>query len=88
MLAVVVIAMSIASIAMTYLAVVERRALYSIIYLSILSACYSIMYYTLMAPDVVLAYIPISTIFLPLLLLSILAKTTKKRVIHHEHEER
>lgn len=86
-LAVVLLVVSLISSTMALLAVVERRVLYSIIYLSLLSICYSIIYYVLMAPDVVLAYIPISTIFLPLLMLSIVAKTTKRRALHHEHEE-
>ncbi|MEM0001864.1 MAG: hydrogenase subunit MbhD domain-containing protein [Desulfurococcaceae archaeon] len=65
---------SLTSIVVAYMAVMEKRLVHSIIYLSTLSVCYSILYYVLMAPDVVLAYIPISTTILPLLLLSVAAK--------------
>lgn len=86
-LAITILVMSLISVAMVFLAVTEKRVLYSAVYLSLLSVCYSIMYYALMAPDVVIAYIPISTILLPLLILSVIAKTTKKRFQYCEREE-
>jgi uncharacterized MnhB-related membrane protein len=83
-IAIMILVMSLITIVMAYLAVIEKNVLYSVIYLSFLSICYSILYYTLTAPDVVLAYIPISTILLPLIILTILAKTSKKKVVEHE----
>jgi uncharacterized MnhB-related membrane protein len=85
--AIVVLVISLISIAMAYLAVTEKNVLYSVIYLSFLSICYSILYYIFMAPDVVLAYIPISAVLLPLITLSVSAKTSKKKVIEHEHRK-
>ncbi|MEL9940811.1 MAG: DUF4040 domain-containing protein [Ignisphaera sp.] len=78
---------SLLSTVMAYLAVIEKRILYSVIYLSFLSVCYSLIYFALMAPDVVLTYIPIATILQPFIILSVIAKTSRKRFSNHGHDK-
>lgn len=72
---IVVLVASALSIISSYLAVTERDLLVSSIYLGLFGVFYALIYYVFLAPDVVLAYIPISTTILPSLLIITLRKT-------------
>lgn len=74
---IVIFVASFLSVVVSYLAIVERDMLVSVIYIALLGILYSLMYYTLMAPDVVLAYIPISSILLPIMVIVVLKKTKR-----------
>lgn len=76
-IALILLASSATSVIASYLAITEKKLLNSILYLSLLSTSYTLIYYILMAPDVTLAYIPISMIILPLLLFTTMTKTTE-----------
>lgn len=65
------------SIVVTYLAIVEKDMLIAIVYLALLSIFYSLMYYALMAPDVVIAYIPISSVLFPIIMIIVIKKTKR-----------
>lgn len=65
------------SIVVTYLAIVEKDMLIAIVYLALLGIFYSLMYYALMAPDVVIAYIPISSVLFPIIMIIVIKKTKR-----------
>lgn len=73
----VVLIASFFSVVAAYLAVAERDLLTASVYLSLLGVCYTLIYYTLMAPDVALAYIPVSTVLFPVMLIIVLKKTKR-----------
>ncbi|MEM0490404.1 MAG: DUF4040 domain-containing protein [Ignisphaera sp.] len=73
----VVLIASFFSVVAAYLTVVEKDLLTAVVYLSLLGVCYTIIYYVLMAPDIALAYIPISTVILPVVLIIVLRKTKR-----------
>ncbi|MEM4040251.1 MAG: DUF4040 domain-containing protein [Ignisphaera sp.] len=73
----VVLIASFFSVVAAYLTVVEKDLLTAVVYLSLLGVCYTIIYYVLMAPDIALAYIPISTVILPDVLIIVLRKTKR-----------
>lgn len=77
LLLIIVLAASFLSVVVTYLAVMERDLLISVIYIALLGVFYSLMYYVLMAPDVITAYIPISSILLPIISIVVLKKTKR-----------
>lgn len=73
----VVLFASFVSVVSTYLAIAERDLLVSVLFVSLTGISYTLIYYVLMAPDVVLAYIPVSSVLLPALLF-LLIKNTKR----------
>ncbi|MEM1541199.1 MAG: DUF4040 domain-containing protein [Ignisphaera sp.] len=73
----VVLIASFFSVVAAYLTVVEKDLLTAVVYLSLLGVCYTIIYYVLMAPDIALVYIPISTVILPVVLIIVLRKTKR-----------
>lgn len=70
----VVVIASFFSVVSAYLAIAEKNLLTTIVYLSLLGVCYTLIYYVLMAPDIALAYIPISTVLLPVMFITIARK--------------
>ena len=74
---IVVLVFSFFSVVATYLAVVEKDLMCSAILMALQGVCYALIYYTLMAPDVVVAYIPVSSGLLPIMLLAVLRKTER-----------
>lgn len=75
---IVILIASILSVAMAYLTITERDMLTASIYLALLGVFYALIFYVLMAPDVVLAYVPVSSIILPALMILILGKVKKR----------
>lgn len=73
----VVLIASFFSVVAAYLTVAEKDLLTAVVYLSLLGICYTLIYYVLMAPDVALAYIPVSTVLLPVVLIIALKKTRR-----------
>ncbi|MEM2287983.1 MAG: hydrogenase subunit MbhD domain-containing protein, partial [Sulfolobales archaeon] len=59
---VVVLVASTLSIILAYLTMVEKDLLIATIYIAFIGVLYTLIYYILMAPDVVLAYMPVSSI--------------------------
>ena len=74
---IVVLVFSFFSVVATYLAVVEKDLMGSAIFMALQGVCYALIYYTLIAPDVVVAYIPVSSGLLPIMLLAVLRKTER-----------
>jgi len=74
---IVVLMFSFFSVVATYLAVVERDLVNSAVFMALQGVCYALICYTLMAPDVVVAYIPVSSGLLPIMLLAVLRKTER-----------
>lgn len=75
-IAVILIA-SFVSVVSTYLAIAERDLLTSVLFTSLTGISYTLIYYVLMAPDVVLAYIPVSSVLLPALLFLVIRSTKR-----------
>ncbi|MEM1645542.1 MAG: hydrogenase subunit MbhD domain-containing protein [Ignisphaera sp.] len=73
----VILVASTLSIIVAYLTIVEKDLLLATIYIAFIGVLYTLIYYTLMAPDVVLAYIPVSSILLPLMIIIVLKKTKR-----------
>lgn len=68
LLALVVLIAAALSVIASYLAISEKDPVTTCIYLALFGVFYALVYYVLMAPDVVLAYIPISSTIVPALL--------------------
>lgn len=76
---VIVLITSALSVITAYLVVSESDLLVSCIYLALFGVFYALIYYAFMAPDIVLAYIPISSIIVPALFFTILSKLKEQR---------
>jgi len=68
---------SVASVVAAYLAIRERDMVKAIVYSAIQSAMYALIFYVLMAPDIVLVYIPVSVGITPAVLLFVTKKTER-----------
>lgn len=68
------------SVIATYLAVTEKNLVRAILYSAIQSTIYAFLYFLLMAPDIVLVYVPVAVGLYPAIILFLIRKT--------EHEER
>jgi uncharacterized MnhB-related membrane protein len=65
------------SIVATWLAVQEKDLMLATIFSALQSTCYALIYYLLMAPDIVLDYLPVSVGVLPLLTILLIKKTER-----------
>jgi uncharacterized MnhB-related membrane protein len=68
---------SLISVVATYLAIVEKDLVKAVIYSAIQSAMYALLYYLLMAPDIVLVYLPVAVGLIPGVLLVLIGKTER-----------
>lgn len=75
---VIILIASALSVVTACLAVIEKDLVNSSIYLGLFGVFYSLIYYVFLAPDVLLAYIPISTTIIPALLIITLRKTRSR----------
>jgi len=66
-----------ASVVAVYLAVVERDLLKAVVYSAVQSTLYALLFYLLMAPDIVLVYIPVAVGLLPAVLIFVVKKTER-----------
>ncbi len=68
---------SIASVVAAFKAIIEKDMVRAIVYSAIQSAMYALIFYVLMAPDIVLVYIPVSVGIIPAILLFVTKKTER-----------
>ncbi len=68
---------SILSVVAVYLAIMERDLVRAVLYSAIQSGLYTILYYFLMAPDIVLVYLPVAVGLIPGVLLILISKTER-----------
>lgn len=66
------------SVAATYMAIVERDLVRAVIFSAIQSTIYAFIYYILMAPDIVLVYIPVAIGLYPGVVLILISKTERR----------
>ncbi|WFO75551.1 DUF4040 domain-containing protein [Desulfurococcaceae archaeon MEX13E-LK6-19] len=71
------------SVVATYLAIIERDLVRAILFSAIQSTAYAFIYYLLMAPDIVLVYIPVAVGLYPAVVLFLIKKTER----YEEEEE-
>lgn len=60
-----------------YMAIKERDLVKAVIYSALQSGFYAILYYFLMAPDIVLVYLPVAVGLIPGVLLILISKTER-----------
>ncbi|MEM0065639.1 MAG: hydrogenase subunit MbhD domain-containing protein [Sulfolobales archaeon] len=65
------------SVVATYLAVRSRDMLAAVVFSAVQSTAYALIYYVLMAPDIVLVYIPVSVGILPAVAVLLIKKTER-----------
>ncbi len=65
------------SVVATYLAIVERDLLKAVLFSAIQSTAYAFMYFLLMAPDIVLTYIPVAVGLYPAVIVFLIKKTER-----------
>lgn len=65
------------SVIATYLAVRSRDMLAAVVFSAVQSTAYALIYYVLMAPDIVLVYIPVSVGILPAVAVLLIKKTER-----------
>lgn len=68
---------SLLSVIATYMAIKERDLVKAVIYSALQSGFYAILYYFLMAPDIVLVYLPVAVGLIPGVLLILISKTER-----------
>ncbi|MEM4487925.1 MAG: hydrogenase subunit MbhD domain-containing protein [Desulfurococcaceae archaeon] len=73
-----VLVASLLSVFSAYLVIAEKDLLNSCIYLALFGVFYALIYFVLLAPDIVLAYIPISSTIVPVVLIVVI-KGMKQR---------
>ena len=69
--------LALVSIVATWLAVQEKDLMLATLFSALQSTCYALIYYLLMAPDIVLVYLPVSVGVLPLLTILLIKKTER-----------
>ena len=66
------------SVVAAYLAIVERNLVRAVVFSAIQSTMYAFILYVLMAPDILLVYLPVSVGILPAVFLILIQKTEKE----------
>ncbi|MCD6324010.1 MAG: DUF4040 domain-containing protein [Desulfurococcales archaeon] len=61
----------------TYLAIVEKDLLKAVLFSAIQSTAYAFIFYLLMAPDIVLVYVPVAVGLYPAIVLFLIKKTER-----------
>ncbi len=65
------------SVIATYLAVTEKDLLVAVVFSALQSTAYALLFYLLMAPDIVLVYIPVAVGLYPAVLVILIKKTER-----------
>ena len=65
------------SVLATYLAVRSRDMLAAVVFSAVQSTAYALIYYLLMAPDIVLVYVPVSVGILPAVTVLLIKRTER-----------
>lgn len=60
-----------------YMAIVEKDLVKAVIYSALQSGFYTVLYFLLMAPDIVLVYLPVAVGLIPGVLLILISKTER-----------
>ncbi|MEM0380246.1 MAG: hydrogenase subunit MbhD domain-containing protein [Desulfurococcaceae archaeon] len=68
---------SLFSVIAVYLAIIEKDLVKAVVFSAIQSGLYALLYYILMAPDIVLVYIPVAIGLYPAIILILISKTEK-----------
>ncbi len=68
---------AVTSIVFTYLAIVERNLVQAVVFSAVQSTMYALIYFLLMAPDIVLVYLPVGVGIYPAIVLLLIKKTDK-----------
>ena len=68
---------AVTSIVFTYLAVVERNLIQAVVFSAVQSTMYALIYFLLMAPDIVLVYLPVGVGIYPAIVLLLIKKTDR-----------
>ncbi len=68
---------AVTSIVFTYLAVVEKNLIQAVVFSAVQSTMYALIYFLLMAPDIVLVYLPVGVGIYPAIILLLIKKTDK-----------
>lgn len=68
---------SLASTIATYKAIKERDLVRAVIFSALQSGFYAVLYYFLMAPDIVLVYLPVAVGLIPGVLIILISKTER-----------
>ncbi len=68
---------AVTSIVFTYLAVVEKNLIQAVVFSAVQSTMYALIYFLLMAPDIVLVYLPVGVGIYPAIVLLLIKKTDK-----------
>ncbi len=68
---------ALASIVAVYLAIIERDLLKAVLFSAVQSTLYALLFYLLMAPDIVLTYIPVAVGLYPAVLIFLIKKTER-----------
>ena len=66
------------SVIATYLAVTEKNLVRAVLYSAIQSTIYAFLYFLLMAPDIVLVYVPVAVGLYPAIILFLIRKTEQE----------
>lgn len=59
----------------TYLAIIEKDLVRAVIFSALQSTAYAFIFYILMAPDIVLVYVPVAVGLYPAIILFLIKKT-------------
>lgn len=68
---------SLLSTVAVYFAIIEKDLVRAIIFSALQSGLYAVLYYLLMAPDIVLVYLPVAVGLIPGVLLILVSKTER-----------
>ncbi len=68
---------SIFSVIAVYYAIMEKNLVRAVVFSAIQSTIYAFIYYMLMAPDIVLVYVPVAVGLYPAVILILISKTEK-----------
>jgi len=68
---------AVTSIVFTYLAVIEKNLVQAVVFSAVQSTMYALIYFLLMAPDIVLVYLPVGVGIYPAIVLLLIKKTDK-----------
>jgi len=66
------------SVIATYLAVTEKNLVKAVLYSAIQSTVYAFLYFLLMAPGIVLVYVPVAVGLYPAIILFLIRKTEQE----------
>jgi len=73
----VLAALGLISMVATFLAVMERDLLKAVLFSAVQSTVYAFMFYILMAPDILLVYVPVAVGLYPAVILFLIKKTER-----------